>query len=351
VRTVWDTGQEKGVRKMANFNTLIEDIHAYLNGEMAKEDFTVDGMSAANVIDLAKGIATHTLDLLDHAPKEPRLPTTKTVRMSELGEPCLRKLWLKWFHPNLGQPPYAENGHPTLPIKFLYGDYIEELFLFLAKEAGHSVLNRQAEYHYKHPKSSITAVGHIDALIDDYVVDVKSAADVSFNKYKREGLTADNDTFGYRYQLDAYAKATGIHKRAFVFVNKHDGEMLVIDRSYEPFVEIDDVLLAIDDITLSTDLDDIPEKIEENTNLDKPGYGDKLCTVCSYCAFKYYCYPSIGGYIISGRPSYYTTLTEKGKKYVSDKTKIPPPPAYKHGKAVEIRGKGGSTIEDEEAPF
>jgi hypothetical protein len=331
---------------MANFNTLVEDIHAYLDGTMAKEDFSIEGTSAANVIELAKGVATHTLDLLDHSPRNPRDPRETTVRMSEIGTPCLRQLWYKWFRPDLGLPPFAENGNPTLPLKFLYGDYLEELVLFLAKEAGHKVACRQKEVTYEPIKYPVRAVGHLDAMIDGYVVDVKSAADVSFQKYKREGLTADNDTFGYRYQIDSYAKAIGTTCRAFIFINKHDGELLVIDRTSEPPVDVDERLRKIGDLTYML----TPPRDFEPA-IDKMGLGMKLPTVCSYCAFKYTCYPDLKGYVISGRPVYFAELTPKGTKYVADKTKIPTPKAFEIGEEIEIRGKGGSPVEDEGPPF
>jgi hypothetical protein len=334
---------------MADFNNLVRDIHDYLAGNLANEDFSIDGSSARNVIDMAKGMATHTLDLLDHKPGIPKDPASRTVRMSELGEPCLRKLWYKWYHPELGLHPHAENGHPTLPIKFVYGDYIEELAVFLCKEAGHAVVWRQKQVEYASKRSACVAVGHIDCMIDGYVVDVKSAADVSFNKYKREGLTEDNDTFGYRYQLDAYAMAIGTTRRAFLFINKHDGEMLIIDRTHEVPVDMATKLVEIDDMMHEHTLGEQPR--QRMLKEDPKGYGYKLDVVCGYCQFKYSCFDNIKGFIISGRPVYFIELTPKGTTYVADKTKIPPPPAYQKGEEVEIRGKGRGTIEEEEAPF
>ena len=60
----------------------------------------------------------------------------------------------------------------------MFGDILEELLLFLAKEAGHTVTGQQDTL-------SISGVnGHRDAIIDGRLVDVKSASSYSFRKFK-----------------------------------------------------------------------------------------------------------------------------------------------------------------------
>lgn len=297
------------------FCDLVADIHQLLGGGYSREEFTMDSKTAKDIVSMSKRVLVHTLDMLDHSPKPPRL-ITDPIRMSEIGTPCMKKLHYKWYNPEKGHPPYAEPPHPTLPIKFTFGDYMEELVLFLASMAGHEVRDHQKEVSIV-TRNGNKAVGHIDATVDGVVVDVKSAADVSFHKYKREGLTEQNDTFGYRWQIDAYATALGTTKRAFIFINKHDGEILIIDRSDEPLL---DVVPRIDAIAAGPHnaLDDVE---------DPKGLGTKLGVVCSYCEFKHDCkHPE--GYIISGRPTYFRTLTPKGEAYVADKAKIAKPEAF-----------------------
>jgi hypothetical protein len=210
-------------------------------------------------------------------------------------------------------------------VKFLFGDYLEELVLFLAKEAGHEVTHRQHEVKMTGRYNDWVATGHLDAMIDGWVVDVKSAADASFQKYKREGLTKENDTFGYIDQLDAYANATSNLNRAFIFINKHDGEMLIIDRSKEPLEDTETLIANWGNMLESGHQPAARPSLEE-----AKGYGMKLDTVCNYCQYKWPCRgKSMKGYVVSGRPVYYTDLTPKGVAYFADKTKIPPPPAYK----------------------
>jgi hypothetical protein len=173
------------------------------------------------------------------------------------------------------------------------------------------------------------AIGHLDAVVDDYVVDVKSAADGSFNKYKREGLTEANDAFGYLWQLDAYATAEKTRKRAFIFTNKHDGNLHIIDRDGEPLLPIEEKIVSIGSYAEDYFLPDagrypprMPPKVTK--------YGNQLGTVCSYCAFKWACYDGdIKAYIASGKPIYFVgPMTPEGDAFVKDKSTIKKPAAY-----------------------
>jgi len=314
---------------MPKFETLEADIKKMLTGEFSSDTLEFRTDTAHNVLKLAKNVATHTLEMVNHKPRIAKLRSDHSIRMSEIGEPCMQKLMFKWYDPHLGEGNYAEHPEPYLPVKFTFGDYIEELTLFLAAEAGHEVTDRQREYYLTSDRSDWYAVGHIDAKIDNVIVDVKSAADGSFNKYKREGLTGENDTFGYRWQLDAYALANDTTDRAFIFTNKHDGNLHIINRSHrEPLLPIQDRIQIIgaiaDDYKVTpTKVLRIPPKITK--------YGSELPTECSYCAFKYSCYDGdIKGVIVSGRPKYYveSTLTEEGNAYIKDKAQIAKPTKY-----------------------
>src|SRR3546814_11640783 len=67
-------------------------------------------------------------------------PPESPLRFSALGKPD-RQVWFE-AHPVEGG---KEDLLPSTYIKFLYGDLIEQLILFLAKEAGHLVEAEQAE--------------------------------------------------------------------------------------------------------------------------------------------------------------------------------------------------------------
>jgi len=313
---------------MKKIDRLIYDIHEYLKGNHGDPSGEPSPNTEAGVITLSKNVAYHTLDLTKGRPVEAKATTDKMIRMSELGEPCLRKLVYKRYHPHLGLPPHAESGPPTLQVKFLLGDYVEEVALFLAQEAGHMVTHRQDTVEYRPSGTDWYSVGHLDAIIDGHVIDVKSASDFAFNKYKREGMTAENDGFGYRYQIDGYATALKMTGRGFLFVNKHDGEMLLVDRSNEPVIDIAqrirDIGTHLDEYL---DMGKAPERLP--LSYDKKSDQQKLGTVCSYCAFKHHCYSDspkrLEGYIVSGKPVYFVDLDMKGRDYVEGRQKIPTP--------------------------
>ena len=61
----------------------------------------------------------------------------KTLRMSSIGKPD-RKIWME-----IRGPKIKKSYSGATLIKFLYGSIIEELVIFLAREAGHKVDNLQ----------------------------------------------------------------------------------------------------------------------------------------------------------------------------------------------------------------
>ena len=306
-----------------SFSTLQHDIVRTLRDH----DLEVVGTETArNVVNLAKSLSLHSLDLLKREPWGKKDAGNRMIRFSELGTPCTRQLLYKWYHPSYGTPPMAEPDDPYLPIKFTYGDYIEELVFFLAKEAGHEVSDRQKKVKSMFPSTEWYVEGSMDGKIDGVLVDVKSAADMSFKKYQRMGLDEENDSFGYRWQLDGYSYADGTTERAFLFTNKHDGHIHVIDRSDTELLPIGGRVSLIG-LRAEEFLDKgtLPERIPTKKTVN----GEELPMVCSYCKFKWACYEgNVTGYISSGRPIYFVTKTPKGESFVEGKTKIRTPEAY-----------------------
>ena len=119
-----------------------------------------------------------------------------SLRLSKMGPICPRALWYSIRHPELAEPlpPWAE-------IKYSFGHVLEALILTLAKATGHSVEGEQDELVLD------DIVGHRDAVVDGYVVDVKSASSISFQKFKNRTI-AQTDSFGYLEQLDGYVLAS-----------------------------------------------------------------------------------------------------------------------------------------------
>ena len=155
--------------------------------------------------------------------------------------------------------------------------------MLLAAEAGHTVTDMQREVVVD------GVVGHIDAVIDGVLVDVKSASTYSFNKFKSGGIRLDGgDPFGYIPQLAAYSHGLGGMDGAFLVVDKTLGHIHLEKfsrkelESYNPSRKIADVRFALEQ-------KEAPERCYELEPEGKSG-NMKLSVGCSYCAFKKECW-------------------------------------------------------------
>ena len=217
--------------------------------------------------------------------------------MSNIGKPCERALWYE-----LNGAP-GEDLRASTFLKFLYGDIIEELMLFLAELAGHEVRGRQGEQEIAGIK------GHRDAIIDGHLVDVKSASTYSFKKFA-DGTLADNDAFGYIPQLQSYLDAS---QKDEILTDKNEASFLAVDKT-------------LGHITLSTIQKDKtnweqvyedkkalvaqPEPPERGFKPEPMGASgnEKLGVQCSYCPFKKTCYPELRTFLYSSGPVFMTKV-------------------------------------------
>ena len=142
--------------------------------------------------------------------EEPR--TRGNLRLSAIGKPD-RQLWY-----DVNSKKSIEDISSSTRIKFLYGYILEELLLLCASIAGHKVTDQQKEVTIEGVK------GHQDSMIDDVLVDCKSASSYSFKKFKQNTLLED-DPFGYIAQISAYAEANQVNKAAFLVIDKSSGEI------------------------------------------------------------------------------------------------------------------------------
>jgi hypothetical protein len=193
----------------------------------------------------------------------------------------------------------------------LYGDILEELVLFLAKVAGHNVSSSQQTVSVNGVK------GHIDAIVDGRLVDVKSASPYSFNKFKSHGLEAD-DPFAYRTQLGSYLHAS------------QDNPELV-DKDVASFLAVDKTLghMCLD-THAKTDTD-YPALVNQKREMlaqefppDRPFTGkpegksgnESLQTICSYCDHKFDCWKDVNNgqglrtFIYSTGPKHLTKVVK-----------------------------------------
>ena len=189
-------------------DNLIPDIHALFDKEheVCEKNLETFATNCANIV------------------KE-RLETVQswdkpTLRVSKLGTPD-RKLWYELNHPQDDDNPDLRRIDPDTTIKFMYGDLIEELVLFLARESGHTVEGEQGEVEIE------GVVGHRDCKIDGITVDVKSTSKFAFQKFEKGTLHSD-DPFGYIAQISSYVYADESPYGAFLALNKETGQLALL---------------------------------------------------------------------------------------------------------------------------
>lgn len=245
-----------------SIDTIIPDIEHLFEGHQC-DPGRVDALGR----ELAEMVASRLLDY-----NEPRTPT---LRMSNLGKPD-RQLW---YQLHLGLP--QEELSPSTKFKFLYGDVIESLVLFLAEEAGHNVENRQGEVEVGGIK------GHIDAVIDGVLIDVKSASTHAYRKFKTNSVS-DDDPFGYVDQLAGYAFGLGGLEAAWIAADKQNGHLCLSKLPEEELGSID-VPARVEHVKAVLASDEVPERCYEPVEDGKSG-NLALPVGCSYCSFKHHCY-------------------------------------------------------------
>ncbi len=214
----------------------------------------------------------------------------RTLYASEIGKPCHRQIWYSYHKPEL-----AEKMAPHTYLKFLYGDVLEELLLFLAEASGHTVEHKQhscvAEYTSPDTGKVWHIRGRLDAVIDGCIVDVKSASSYSFRKFSTSGALRDDDPFGYIPQINFYDDGTVGSKTVapesglyFFVINKETGKLLVVE--VETYINTHTAVIPPLVEALEGDIEVLkrmPTKVEKNGN-------EGLCVNCQYCPYKKTCW-------------------------------------------------------------
>lgn len=291
-----------------DISTLIDDVYTLFEGhECDKERVQQFGQSLAQIIS----------DRL----AETRKGRTPTLRMSAIGKPS-KQLWYEINDSKEAQTARetAEKLEPYTRLKFLIGDVWEAVLLFLVKEAGHDVQQEQAEVKLN------GVVGHIDAVIDGHVVDVKSASTYSFEKFKT-GSLRDDDAFGYMEQLSGYSVALGGLPGAFLAGDKTLGHLTLMPCDTAELAAIKPSE-RIDQLREVISLSGPPERCyspkEEGSKNPKTGVFNpngnlSLAVGCSYCKFKQTCWQDangglgLRGFIYSSGVKWFTRVVSEPK--------------------------------------
>jgi len=271
-----------------SIDTLIKDIYNLIDTKEIPEGVNVEKVLdqfAENVKEiLLNNIVKHRED-------------NRKLRMSNIGKQD-RQLW------------YSYNGYegePLMPhtkIKFLYGHLIEEMVLALVKLSGHEVTDEQKQVEVDGIQ------GSMDCKIDGTLIDVKSTSSYGFRKFK-EGTLLQDDPFGYIDQIRGYAHAEKADKFGWLAMDKTNGHLCVLtykttDESWEKlnFFGIEDRIKYLKKIV---EKEEPPKKCYEEIPDGKSG-NMKLGLGCSYCQYKYHCYPELRTFLYSNGPRYLTVV-------------------------------------------
>lgn len=291
-------------------DTLIPDIYALFDGHSIGEGIDTFAADLGNIF--VQRFASY---------DEERNPT---LRLSNIGRP-LRQLWYEMHNAP------SEALSPEAKFKFLYGDMIESLILFLALEAGHEVKALQNEVEIDGIK------GHIDALIDGVLVDVKSASTYSFQKFASRRLL-DDDPFGYVYQLSSYWAAVPEAKRAgFLVVDKTLGKLCFMElddasRRSEP--DVRERIATVREVVAGHDE---PVRCYEDRPLSKTDKsGNRVLAVgCSYCRWKDHCWRDANNGL--GLKTYFYSTGPKFFTHIEKEPRVPSQAHYEPDAVFPIR--------------
>lgn len=288
---------------MKKLDTIVEDIY----------ELVLNPSDKLNPNAFGQGMGKHVADMVVAKAGEARVHDPYALHASKIGKNCIRQMWYGQWTPKLAEPLL-----PHTLVKFTYGDVVEELALDLAIAAGHTVELAQQRIEFPIAGSKYKLSGRIDAIIDGCIVDVKSCSPYSFNDWAGKELTADNDSFGYRWQLHTYAR--GLEGNDLV-VEKDKGYLLLMDKQNGhiglSWVNFNHKAFELR-LKIITDMlgdgTSVPPRNFKPSEKDKLG-NEKLPIECSYCDFKRECWKEhdVKGVLRSGRVTWLVSPAEGGK--------------------------------------
>lgn len=258
------------------FHTVVEDIYAFMGGFGRFPEITDEQVS--EICETLSGIVLRRFQERREEMKDGERKFT--LRFSNLGMKD-RKLW---FEANVGTNLGASD--PRAFLNFLLGDIWEGIILYLCKATGHKVEHEQREVEIDGIK------GHMDAVIDGVMVDVKSASGYSYqNKFEQKGILEGDDPFAYIEQLKGYAQAAGYGESAWLVANKENGRLCIVDLPESVRADYD----VKERIAEAKRIIEMPEPPEEKCYEPKPhgmAGNMQLDNNCKWCPFKERCWAS-----------------------------------------------------------
>lgn len=235
-----------------------------------------------------------------------------TLRMSNIGRPTCQLQMEK-----NGVTPVSMS--PWDRMKMVYGDLVEALAVAILKASGVSVEEYQKPVTLR-LKDGTEISGTYDVKIEGKLWDIKSASEYSFlNKFKDKGLLSGDDSFGYVAQATGYAVADGIPLGGWIAIDKTSGEWTVLEvpEDFDYTAELDKIENTVQTVNSDKPFERCFTDVEE-TYYKAPTGNRYLGFECSYCPFKYDCWPTLKFAPMSNSKAmyppykYYTKLESQG---------------------------------------
>jgi hypothetical protein len=283
--------------------TVVQDIYAYLESP-EKEGYLDD----KDVDELAKEIAL----VLKKRAAERRNPNF-TLRLSNYGKPP-RQLWFEANSPLSRQKPRG-----SLLIKFLYGDIIEAMLLFLVRQSGHSVTKEQDSVVLE------GIDGHIDAVVNgDTVIDVKSASKWAFAKKFKGGavLNKVDDSFGYVPQLKGYQKSLDLPNAGLLSACKETGELWYLPLEGD-YPDNFDAKATMNHAKKVLEMDAPPVEKCYPDQPDGESGNRVLNRNCEWCSHKFECWGSqLRAFDYASGTKYFTRVAKRPQAHIPEVTEV-----------------------------
>lgn len=268
-----------------SIDTVIEDVYNLLSGTL-KSNGDVENKKKVEVPDeYLTAFKENIGNIVKQRVEEAHQERVSGLRLSKIGTRN-RKLWYEMNRP---EKVKESQPSPQTLLKFLYGDLIEELLLFLIKVSGHTVEGEQGEIEIG------GVLGHRDAKIDGITTDIKSTSKYAFPKFEKGTLLQGDDPFGYVPQISAYSKKDNSPFGAFIAMNKETGELALLKVGEIDMINPEARIEEIKDVLASSSPPE--EKCYQPIpqNPKAPNGNEVLHFSCTYCPFKEECWSDANG--------------------------------------------------------
>ena len=250
-------------------NNLIEDIYK-----------TIEPLSDGQALDISEQQIEDFGEAMKDVMRSWANPTKRdsnfSIRMSNVGKGTRRL----WFDNKYKNKQSESKPNPPTQIKLFYGHMLEELVKLFVTMSGHDLTGEQKEVVVD------SVSGHIDCIIDDEVVDIKTASGFAFSKFKN-GTLRDEEPFGSLGQLAGYEESEGTSNGGLLVINKEIGELCF---NQPEDLDKPNIRSKIKNINKALKKKTPPADLCFKPVADGTKGNEKIHKNCAWCPYKFECF-------------------------------------------------------------